>query len=318
MNQLKDFRNDPESIASTSPKTDAEEAELEASSSHYQQEINTLKIEKLANRVTIISVILPVLIGAIVFFAYLDMKERMVDSNMSKQTQVEHLKTQVGEKINALDMRVGKNRLDIDKELPAMKKRRQALENQLAKMESSRAKLKDLAALKLLLSKADKRLKTVEAGIKKASDKSIANAAQLGTVNAALTAKLIETEKEVERSASGLKEDMGLFKEEFDARLLVLNAYEERITQLNQQIALMDKKIRTLTRELEDRKSTQARITRLEADIRELTLQLKTMGQSKSVAKPKPKPAAKPVPQLIGPQTAPPSKNGISQGDLTQ
>ena len=75
---LKDFRPDI-------PDFDADEESLkqnkrQGSASIYHEEINTLKIEKLSNRVTIISIIIPCLISAILIFAYLDMKERVVDA----------------------------------------------------------------------------------------------------------------------------------------------------------------------------------------------------------------------------------------------
>ena len=82
MDNLKSFKIDPLNL----PDTDDEES-LE--SSGYHQEINTLKIEKLSNRVTIISVIIPCLICAILVFIYLDMKERVVDVDETKKLQVE-------------------------------------------------------------------------------------------------------------------------------------------------------------------------------------------------------------------------------------
>ncbi|MCG8566345.1 MAG: hypothetical protein MI747_14805 [Desulfobacterales bacterium] len=316
MNHLKDFRNDPESF-SEPEKREEEEAEIETNS-HFQQEITTLKIEKLANRVTIISVILPVLIGAVLVFVYMDIKERMTDSDMSKKSQVERLEQQVSERINALDMRIAKNRLDVDKDLPALLTQHQTLENQVAKLEAARAK--DVKSLKSSMGKANQRLKTAEKRIQANGSQSKANRNALDSTRKKLTDQLALNGQEFQKTTAKLTEDMGLFKEEFDARLLELNQYENRIDQLKKQIALQDKRIKTLTRELDAAKQSQSRITRLESEIRKLTLEIKTVS-AKAIGKSAASKAktSKPAPKLIEGQT--PSKPGngsISQGDLTQ
>ncbi len=75
---LKDFNPDNQDFDSDNEITD----------SIYHQEINSLKIDKLSNRVTIISIIIPCLIGAILIFAYLDMKERVVGADLTKKKPI--------------------------------------------------------------------------------------------------------------------------------------------------------------------------------------------------------------------------------------
>ncbi|MCP4023065.1 MAG: hypothetical protein GY729_14585, partial [Desulfobacteraceae bacterium] len=110
---LRDFRNDPE---------DARDENAIAADSSYHEEINTLKIDKLSNRVTIISIILPCIIGAIIVFAYLDMKERVVDVDTTKQNQVEQIAKLLDEKLNTMDLKIAKNSFEIEKKLPEIEK----------------------------------------------------------------------------------------------------------------------------------------------------------------------------------------------------
>jgi len=111
---LKDFHSDASALS--------EEDEDSIASSSYLQELNTLKIDKLSNRVSIISIMLPVLIGVVMFFIYLDIKEQVVDADISKTSQVETLTRRAEEKLNALDVRIAKNRFDLVKNCRIWKK----------------------------------------------------------------------------------------------------------------------------------------------------------------------------------------------------
>ncbi|MBU2431806.1 MAG: hypothetical protein KKH99_14020, partial [Proteobacteria bacterium] len=129
-NNLNNFRPDIKDFDKEDP---AAGSDTPIQSSEYLEEINTLKIDKLSNRVTIISIIIPCLIGAILLFAYLDMKERVVDADLNKQTQYEKISRQLEEKLNALDVKIAKNRYDLDSSVPALEKKNLALEGQLTK-----------------------------------------------------------------------------------------------------------------------------------------------------------------------------------------
>ena len=313
MNQLKDFRNDPDSFDDTAPRE--EDASIETAS-HFQQEINTLKIEKLANRVTIISVILPVLIIAVVVFVYLDMKERVTDSDMTKKTQVERLESQLTEKINALDVRLAKDRFDLDNNLPELGTSLEKLKNQVAKLASDAAKAKDLNNLKARITKGDRLVKGLEKSLKEQTAQAKKSTAALAALKAQFAKDLAQSGEELQKAAGQLREDMGLFKEEFDARLLELNAYQGRIDELAKSLAFMDKKIKTLNRELETLRKSQGRIAGLENEVKSLTLKLQAATKA---GKPAAKPVSKPQPKLIVPEkSATPAKDKISQDDLTQ
>jgi chromosome segregation ATPase len=224
---LKDFKPDEPDFERHEPK---ESIPIEPTG--YQEEITTLKIDKLSNRVTIISIILPCIIGAILIFAYLDMKERVVDVDQTKNTQVERVSQQLEEKLNALDVKIAKNRFDLDKQIPELGNRQTAVEGNLAKIVTDKANKKEvagqLAKLEKQVSTSHKQLETM----KKSMDKVV-------TENSAL----------IDKTVVKIKEDIQLFKEEFDARLLELSDYELQLGELRKNFSLTDKKVRRVEEE---------------------------------------------------------------------
>jgi len=202
------------------------------SNSIYHQEINTLKIDKLSNRVTIISIIIPCIIGAILLFAYFDMKEKVVDADLTKKHQYEKISQQLEEKLNALDVKIAKNSFNFDNKLPELEKTNVALEGQIAKLSSTKA---DNKTIKTRFSKIEKRV-TNNANQDKTTILTIER------INKETLTTIKENQVQFNKTTQLIKEDTKLFKEEFDARLLELSNYEEQIGELRKNISLLDKK----------------------------------------------------------------------------
>ena len=227
---LNDFRNDPSTLLESEEDTD------NIASLEYHRDVNTLRIEKLSNRVTLISVILPCLICAILVFAYLDMKERVVDVDTTKKLQVEKIAQDLEEKFNGLDLRIAKIKFDFDQQLPLMTKKEQELENQVAKMSASKADGKTIQrALTALGKKVQKNT---------AQNKSIL--AAMKASNLKLVASITKNNRQFKKKTGQIKKDITIFKEKFDARLLELSAYEEQIGQLRKNVSIFDKKLKAL------------------------------------------------------------------------
>ena len=212
---LKDFKPDNQDFDSDDEITD----------STYHQEINSLKIDKLSNRVTIISIIIPCLIGAILIFAYLDMKERVVGADLTKKNQFEKISQQLEEKLNALDVKIAKNRFNFDNKLPELEKKNISLEGQIAKLSTLKADNKNI---KSLFSKIENRIDN--------------NTNQNKTAGLAIKNNKIELDKTTQK----IKANTKLFKKEFDARLVELSNYEQQIGELRKNISLLDKKYKKI------------------------------------------------------------------------
>lgn len=202
----------------------------------FQQEANTLKIEKLSQRVTIISVIIPCIIIAILVFVYLDITEKVVDVDQTQANQMEQVSQDLEIKLNALDVRIAKATHELDEKLTALESKRQALENQTAKMSAAKV---DLKAMEAALAKLDKRIKAN-------ADQDKSTLAAMERINQQLVSTIDKNSSDFKTVSAQIKKEFRLFKEEFDARLLELSAYEQRIAQLVKDTSLLGKKLDAL------------------------------------------------------------------------
>lgn len=268
---LKDFRPTP-------PDFDAEEETFESSNSEipatsYHEEINTLKIDKLSNRVTIISIIIPCLIGAILIFAYLDMKERVVDADQTKKTQVERISQQIDETINALEIKIAKNKYDLDTRLPELNSKQVALEGQITKFASAKADSKSVKDQFATLEK------QVENNAKQG--KAALQAMEKADKQTLLAIK--ENQAQMDKAVLKTKEEIALFKKEFDARLLGLSDYEQQIGELRMNFSILDKKYKRIEEESVSRTVLDEKSARLKTDfdteLKNFSIRLETLDK---------------------------------------
>jgi len=252
---LKDFRSDISNLDSM--EENLKDSDNQVSKSIYHEEINTLKIEKLSNRVTIISIIIPCLISAILVFAYLDMKERLVGADVTKQSQVDRISQQLEEKLNALDVKIAKNRFDLDNTLTELDKKNISLEGQITKLASSKADNKAIndqfdKLAKQVANNADQDKTTLQI-IEKIKDQTLS------------TLKTNSTQ--FDNITQQLKTEIDLFKKEFNARLLELSNDDQQIGELRKNLSLMDKKYKNLENESASQAIVDKQIKQLENDL---------------------------------------------------
>lgn len=202
----------------------------------FQQETNTLKIEKLSQRVTIISVIIPCIIIAILVFVYMDITEKVVDVDQTQANQMAQVSQDLEIKLNALDVRIAKVTHELDEKLTTLESKRQTLENQTAKMSAAKV---DLKAMEAALAKLDKRIKA-----NAEQDKSTLSAME--RINQELLSTIDKNSSDFKTASAQIKKEFRLFKEEFDARLLELSAYEQRIAQIVKDTGRIGKKLDAL------------------------------------------------------------------------
>ena len=110
----------------------------------YKEELNNLKIEKLSNRVTIISIIIPCLICAVIVFGYLDIKERLIDVHDTGQTEVKGIVKDFEAKLNAMDVQTAKLRFSIEKTIPDIKKQIIIFKEEMEKTLSTKAGITEI------------------------------------------------------------------------------------------------------------------------------------------------------------------------------
>jgi len=74
----------------------------ESQEHRFQEEMENTRIKKLSNRITFISILIPCLIGVIIFLAYLDIKKRVATVHDTGTTEVKNLSKDLEEKLSDL------------------------------------------------------------------------------------------------------------------------------------------------------------------------------------------------------------------------
>lgn len=175
------------------PMGESEVGTDEISAAMYREELNDLKIEKLGNRITIISVIIPCLIGAILFFAYMDMKERMASVHDTGQSEVQEVAEDLGAKLNAMTVDLAGVQHKLETKLPVYDQTIKALESNIARMTAIKADKSEttLAMTRIEKAVSDNATRSNRAmeTLKKANAKARADASVMSTA----VARAVET-----------------------------------------------------------------------------------------------------------------------------
>ncbi len=260
---LKDFRPDIPDFNEDEELSDNQPG-IETSSHHG--DINHLKIEKLSNRITIFSIILPCIMAVIIIFAYLDMRGKLADADLNKKNQADKLSQQFQEQLGAIDVKIEKNRFDLE----SMDKKTVGIEGQIAKLTTSKA---DNAAVNDKLAKLDTQV------INNTNQNKL-NLQTIERVNKELASAQTGMQSELDKNIKTSKDEISSFKKDLDAKLAGLG-------ELQRDLSLMDKKLKKIEQDslsqtkLDEkikflREELNANIAKLDKQVQNLDLKLIT------------------------------------------
>ncbi|MGD9235982.1 MAG: hypothetical protein PVF09_04860, partial [Desulfobacterales bacterium] len=177
----------------------------------YQEEVKDRKVEKLSHRVTIISILIPLLIGAIFYIAYREITSRVSQSQDAGAMEIQSLSSQLEENFAALSAKYGdleaalnEKLADLEKVDKAMKANLKEAEDTVAKINATKADKKDQQEV---IAKIDAAVSPIRAELKDLA----AMRNDLKAVSADMTAlskdmqqQLSTLSKNVDQSLSGL------------------------------------------------------------------------------------------------------------------
>jgi len=136
----------------------------------YQEEIKDRRVEKLSHRVTIISILIPVLIGVVFYISYRDITSRVSQSQDTGEMEIQNLSTQLEENFAALSVKYGDLEAALTQKLAALEKVDKAMKNNLKKAEDTVAKINATKATKKdqqqAIAKIDKALNPIRQELK--------------------------------------------------------------------------------------------------------------------------------------------------------
>jgi chromosome segregation ATPase len=291
----------------------------EDSDRQIQSEIEDLKVEKLSQRVTIITILIPILIAVIIGVTYLDIKRRVISTATSGSKGFEHLSRDLESRFSSLSLRQATLEENFKKESTNLNEASAKMGVRLKETDTALKTLSDAAVTQ-------KALKKVVSESVAAMDKKLAPLAQqLAAVNEKLTTQISETTASISE-LEGLIATMDPALADLRTSLQSLSSEletlaEKKISKEQMDLALKLDRFRIIS-------DLEAQDKRLEQQLGEVSRQLtlvrgelaalenrlyprkSTLPILKPTTKTVVKPTSKPTPEKK------PSKEGISEQDL--
>ena len=120
----------------------------------YQEERQDLRVEKLSHRVTLLTILIPCLIGVILIITYLDIKGRVIRSQTTGSQGMQELSKDVASKFSQLSLKEAKLEEVIAQKLPALEKNTAVIQARLRTAQKSITKMNAVMADKNKVEKA--------------------------------------------------------------------------------------------------------------------------------------------------------------------
>ncbi|MBF0119777.1 MAG: hypothetical protein HQK79_13155 [Desulfobacterales bacterium] len=109
----------------------------EDSENTFQNEIDTIKLARLNNRITLIAVLIPLLVAAMIFAAYLHFMEKTSKLQNSGVSEVENLNKYVNNRLSSLSLQYQTFGEAFDKKLDAITKITNSLQENFKKLDDT-------------------------------------------------------------------------------------------------------------------------------------------------------------------------------------
>jgi chromosome segregation ATPase len=170
----------------------------------YQEEVTNRRVEKLSHRVTIISILIPVLIGVVFYIAYREITDRVSRSQDTEAMEIQNLSTQLEENFAALSTKYGDLEAALTQKLAALEKVDKAMKTNLKKAEDTVAKINATKANKKDQQDAIDRLNTALNPIRN----ELKTLAPLRNDLKAVTTELASLDKDLQQQLSTLSKNV--------------------------------------------------------------------------------------------------------------
>jgi len=242
------------------------EDEPESEQTLYQDEAKDRRVEKLSHRVTIISILIPVLIGVVFYIAYRDITSRVSQSQDTEAMEIQNLSTQLQDKFDELSTKYGQLEASLVQKLAALEKVDKAMKANLKKAENTASKINATKADKKdqqdAIAKIDTALSPIRMELKDLStlrNDLKAVTAELQSLDTDVQQKLTTISANVDKSLQNLtkiQSDMSALsnqKLDKDAlQLELLKAKKSYQRELELTKAALDKRLSSILRKIRD------------------------------------------------------------------
>lgn len=266
--------NDNEEEYPTFKFNDDEEPDSEPTL--YQEEAKDRRVEKLSHRVTIISILIPCLIGAIFYITYRDITSRVSQSQDTGAMEIQTLSTQLEERFVALSAKYGdleaaltQKLADLEKVDKSMKDNLKKAEDAVSKINASKVDKKEqqdaIARIDTALAPIRNELKTlapirkdlnaVTSGLQ-ALDNDLKQLPALSAKLSALSGKVDKVLKDLTKIQSDVQSDISTLSDrkldKDKLQLELLKAKKSYQKELDLTKAAIDKRLASILRKIKD------------------------------------------------------------------
>jgi chromosome segregation ATPase len=232
----------------------------------YVADAENLRIEKLSTRITLVAVLIPCLLVIVLAIAYLDIKNRVINTQNTGSMGVQNLSKDLESRFSSLSLKQAKIEEELSKTSQTLETATAALQVNLKKSTAEMKRMIDAKPDRSALAAVEKKTDAGIAALRK----------EVSDLDAALSKFDEELSGQIQIMADGLKQDQGRMDEiESKAnqlesekiskssmelalgleRLALQEMVKERIRELQQKLAAMDKRIAELHQRLENRRT---------------------------------------------------------------
>lgn len=202
----------------------------------YGEEVLELRIEKVNQKVTLFSILIPCIVGIIILITYLDLRSRVLDIKNSKQNDVQVLTEDLEKRLESIKKEYAELEASLDKKISYIDKNTYLLKENLAKSEKTLTNLKSSKADKkeqeLFIAQLDKKIAPIQKGMNGVN-------AKIETLETALNTKLETLSKSVDKSNATITDLSAtkMDKDSLDIKLLAeKKVYQQQLNQLQKDL----------------------------------------------------------------------------------
>lgn len=240
--------------------------EPESGQTIYQEEANDRRVEKLSHRVTIISILIPVLIGVVFYMAYRDITSRVSRSQDTGAMEIQNLSSQLQEdfdKLSAkyaeLEAALTQKLADMEKVDKAMKTNLKQAEDAVATINATKADKTDqqetIAKIDSALNPIREELKNINSVTTELQTRNSDLKQQLATLTSNLATLSANTDKSL-KGLTAIQTDLAALSEQKmnkdDLQLELLKARKNFQRDLDETQADLEKKFESMLKRIKD------------------------------------------------------------------
>ena len=237
-----------------------------------REDLQDTRIDRLSRRITIIAVLIPCIIGVVLFFLYLNLKKQVIQNQDTGTQSVQNLSRDIQQQLHDLSVKytdlengLATRAASIEKRVDALKFRLYKAENSVKKIGESKANLKEQLKLSKRITAEAARVSTLEESYAKNISELTAEASELKSRASELT----DSAGKVEKDIAMMRVKMAVFeKNTIDRESLeqeLIKEQQNREKKLTSMSGELDKKLKLIRNDLKSLEKEIARLKKIKA-----------------------------------------------------